>query len=136
MSVGERKDQYVCIECLHKVDSIFKVYQDGFKDIIQCVNILQYSYLWAQINYYKQSIFNCIKAPLQWAGWLLHWMREVGCSHRFSSVQEASLRPYFAEWVHESMCVRILIQNVSSNPLLFYSNSSTSLRMLNCLRSL
>ncbi len=39
MSV-EGIDQYVCIECLQKVDSLFKIYQDGFKDIIQCVNIL------------------------------------------------------------------------------------------------
>jgi hypothetical protein len=34
----DKKDDFVCIECFHKIKSIFKVYQDGFKDIIECVN--------------------------------------------------------------------------------------------------
>ena len=33
-------DEFICIECFCKIKSIFKIYQDGFKDIIQCVSIL------------------------------------------------------------------------------------------------
>ncbi len=28
----------ICIECCHKIDSLFKTYQDGFKDINECVS--------------------------------------------------------------------------------------------------
>ncbi len=35
---------FICIECFHRVKSIFKVYQDGFKDIIQCVNLINSIY--------------------------------------------------------------------------------------------
>lgn len=29
----------VCIECSDNIDSIFKTYSDGFKDIIECVGL-------------------------------------------------------------------------------------------------
>jgi hypothetical protein len=29
----------VCIECGNKIDKIFKIYKDGFKDIVNCVTI-------------------------------------------------------------------------------------------------
>ena len=31
----------ICIECCHKIDSLFKTYQDGFKDINECVSFSQ-----------------------------------------------------------------------------------------------
>ncbi len=36
-SFNENIDNLVCIECNSSTKSIFKVYQDGFKDINQCV---------------------------------------------------------------------------------------------------
>ncbi len=28
----------ICIECSNKIDSLYKVYKDGFIDIVQCVS--------------------------------------------------------------------------------------------------
>lgn len=28
--------KYICIECCHPIDDLFKIYKDGFKDIVQC----------------------------------------------------------------------------------------------------
>lgn len=36
------REEFVCIECFQSIKSIFKIYQDGFKDIIQCVNYFLY----------------------------------------------------------------------------------------------
>ena len=30
--------QLVCIECCDKIESLFKTYQDGFRDISECVS--------------------------------------------------------------------------------------------------
>lgn len=38
MSTEVKKKEFICIECFQPVESIYKIYQDGFKDIIQCVN--------------------------------------------------------------------------------------------------
>lgn len=32
-------ENLVCIECFKPIDSIFKVYSDGFKDLSECVRI-------------------------------------------------------------------------------------------------
>lgn len=34
--IRDDQNEFICIECCHKLKSIFKIYQDGFKDIIQC----------------------------------------------------------------------------------------------------
>lgn len=37
--MGESSKKFVCIECNFKLNSLFKIYQDGFQDIIQCVSV-------------------------------------------------------------------------------------------------
>ena len=32
-------ENLICIECCKRIDSIFKIYQDGFKDISECVSL-------------------------------------------------------------------------------------------------
>lgn len=34
----EKDQNLVCIECSNRIESIFKIYSDGFKDIIECVS--------------------------------------------------------------------------------------------------
>lgn len=36
--ITNKNEEFVCVECFYKLKSLFKIYQDGFKDIIQCVN--------------------------------------------------------------------------------------------------
>ena len=41
--IDNEEAKLICVECFTPVQSIFKVYQDGFKDIIQCVNRFSYT---------------------------------------------------------------------------------------------
>ncbi len=34
--------QLICIECCDKIESLFKTYQDGFRDISECVSCCFY----------------------------------------------------------------------------------------------
>lgn len=38
------KNDLICVECCTKMTDIFKIYNDGFKDIVQCVIIFYYNY--------------------------------------------------------------------------------------------
>ena len=40
--MNEKKEKkFICIECCKRIESIFKIYQDGFQDIIECVSLIQ-----------------------------------------------------------------------------------------------
>ncbi len=49
----------ICIECSHSIDCIYKIYKDGFIDIVQCV--IEW-HLFVR-NHVKLSLFRLISIP-------------------------------------------------------------------------
>lgn len=55
-----KKENLVCIECSQKIRSMFKIYSDGFKDIIECVSLWDFYWqidntLYLIVTYLKPS---------------------------------------------------------------------------------
>ena len=41
MNEKKLEKKFICIECCERIHSIFKIYQDGFQDIIECVSLIK-----------------------------------------------------------------------------------------------
>ena len=81
--MSEEKKEFVCIECSSKISSIFKVYQDGFQDIIQCVKTSYHPNPNFGRLFIDDGFLLDAMRPL---GGRLCWMRELGDFDRFDFV--------------------------------------------------
>ncbi len=80
----------VCIECASPIDSIYKVYKDGFIDIVQCVIVPRSPTPSSRLN---QSLFLSFWSPNAIRQWTSTWNANTPCC---SSTSSYSSRPRIA----------------------------------------